>query len=272
MSIQPDQLRKLLVDSGILKATEFDDALLRKEVAQIGLENTLLQLGLLTDEQMGQILSVHFDVPYIDLRNHELDAEVVRLIPESFAREHHLLPVESHDTYVSIATSSPDDALERSLIEKYLRKQVRWVYATDREIQAHMYFFQKDAKEAFESILAQKVLGEQMDTRTISLVGAIIDYAYHAGASDIHIEPEENYTLIRYREDGVLHDVAELPIDIHENIMTRLKVMARVPTDEHRVAQDGKIMHKTQWGEEVEIRLSLIPTTHRKSCHAFVNG
>jgi type IV pilus assembly protein PilB len=100
-----------------------------------------------------------------------------------------------------------------------------------------------------------------VDTTAIELIDAIINYAYQGGASDIHIEPEEEYTLIRYRQDGLLHDIARIPVRLHDNLLTRLKVLSRLATDEQRAAQDGKIRHQTQWGEEIEIRLSILPTT-----------
>jgi len=261
MPIDQTQLRTLLIDAGVLTSEQFDQVASRKEVATIGIEDVLTQSGLVTDEQLGQLLSLHYNVPFVNLQQREILTDVVQRIPEVFAREHVLLPLEESEKSITIATVSPDDLVLQSLIEKYLRKEVRWMYATPRDIRAHLFVFQKDPKVAFEAILKQSSASHQMDTRVIELVSLIIDYAFQAGASDIHIEPEERCSLIRFREDGVLHDIAELPFEFHENILTRLKVLARLATDEHRLAQDGKIVHKTNWGDSVEVRLSVIPTT-----------
>ncbi len=260
MAIDQTQLRTLLIEAEVLSAEQFDDVASRKEVTQIGIEDALTQSGLVTEEQLGQLLSLFYDVPFVNLQNREINADLVQRIPEMFARAHALLPLEETETLMTIATSNPENLSEQSLIEKYIRKEVKWMYATPRDIRAHMFVFQKDPKAAFESILAQATLAQEMDTRVIQLVSSILDYAFQAGASDVHIEPEEHCSLIRFREDGVLHDIAELPVSFHEHLLTRLKVLARLATDEHRLAQDGKIVHKTNWGDTIEIRLSLIPT------------
>jgi type IV pilus assembly protein PilB len=263
MSMTNEQLHEALVDSGVVSEEQFADAAGRKEAAQVGVGQVLISRGIIKDEQLGQMVALWYDLPFVRLADQVIEKETLHVLPEDFAREHELIPVKQTDLSITVATSSPDDVLERAILEKYLRREVKLSYATQMDLRAHMYLFQTDPKEAFKVIVereASKQLGA--DTRTIELVNKIIDYAYQAGASDIHIEPEDEYTMIRYREDGILHDISELPMTMHENIMTRLKVLARLATDEHRAAQDGKIAYKTPWGDEVEIRLSILPTTH----------
>jgi type IV pilus assembly protein PilB len=263
MALTKDQLHAALVDTGGVTEEQFQEAAGRKEAAQIGVDGVLVARGELKDEQLGQLLALSFNVPFVNLQAQPVEKNVVNLLPEAYARTHDLLPVRESQSEVMIATTQPDDIVSRATLEKYLRRHVTFAYATPRDIKAHMFLFQADPREAFKAIADRPMVGEAgTDTRTVELVDAIINYAYQAGASDVHIEPEEDYSLVRFRQDGILHDVAELPVKIHENIMTRLKVLSRLATDEHRAAQDGKITHKTPWGDEVEIRLSLIPTTH----------
>lgn len=168
-------------------------------------------------------MGMWYEVPFVNLRSRDITSELVHILPETFARKHELLPVEEDKSKIVIATSSPDDVITRSLLEKYLRKEVKFVYGTAKDISAHMYLYKKDPQETFNSIL-ERPLDESatMDTRIIDLVNEIINHGYQGSASDIHIEPEEDYVAIRFRQDGVLHDVAQLDVKYHEQIMTRL--------------------------------------------------
>ena len=258
-----EQLHDLLVPSGEVSEEDFEKARIAKEASEIGVVNVLISRGLVKDATVGTYFGEYYHVPFVSLKNAHASSEVAQLLPEAFARRHLLLPIKAEDYSYVIATSTPDNLLERSLLEKYLRHPIEFVYATPLDLKTHMYLFAKDPTKGLEAILQKKSADpDAPDTTTIELVDAIIDYAYQGGASDIHIEPEESYTKVRFRQDGLLHDIFTLPSSLHDNVMTRLKVLAKLATDERRTAQDGKIRHKTKWGEKVEVRLSLIPTTH----------
>jgi type II secretory ATPase GspE/PulE/Tfp pilus assembly ATPase PilB-like protein len=193
------------------------------------------------------------------LQDVSIPKDVIRLLPESFAREHLVIPISIDDQVVRIATNEPENKTLLSILEKYLRRSVDFQYATKRNLLDHLYLFQGDIREVVEKMLKETSGG---DTRVIRLVDTIMTAAYQGGASDVHIEPEERETVVRFRTDGLLHDVAHIPSDLHESVMTRLKVMSRLATDQHQAAQDGKMIVKTEFGEEIEIRLSIVPTTH----------
>jgi len=264
MALTLEELTQLLTETKILTKEQLENAIQTSEVSKISLEEDLVASGVITDRDLGLLIATKYDVPFVELENLEIEPTVAHLLPETFARLHDLLPIRRTPEKVTIATTSPDDVVERALLEKYLRTEVSFVYSTKRDVRSHMFLYQTDPQEAFKAVVDRVENGRKntMDTRTIDLVSMIINYAYQTGASDVHIEPEDDYTIVRFRQDGMLHDIARLPVKLHENIMTRLKVISRLATDEHRSAQDGKINHKTGWGEEVEIRLSIIPTTH----------
>lgn len=263
MKLSKEQFHTALVETGGVSEEEFERASASKEADTIGIDGMLIASGALTDEQLAQLMGLYFKVPSVNLRQLRVEAEILSLIPEDFARRHEVLPLKADEKSVTVATSSPEDVVERALLEKYLRREVKTNYATPSDIKDHLFWYQKDPKQLFAQILEkEKVEKGASDTTIIELVTAMMDYAFQGGASDIHIEPEEGYTLIRFRQDGVLHDIAKLPKEIHEKIITRLKVLARLATDEHRVPQDGKIRHKTRWGEFLDLRLSVIPTTY----------
>jgi type IV pilus assembly protein PilB len=263
MDLTVDQLRKALVAPGDVTQEDFEKARTAKETSEVGIANVLISRGVLKEDVYGKRMAEFFGVPYVNFQRTHVPSEVIQLLPEAFARQHILLPVKAEKDKFVIATSNPTNLIERSLLEKYLRHPVEYVYSTPGDLKSHMYLFAKDPTKGLEAILARRSTDENVtDTTTIELVDAIIDYAYQGGASDIHIEPEDEYTKVRFRQDGMLHDIIDLPANLHDNVMTRLKVLAKLATDERRAAQDGKIRHKTKWGERVEVRLSLVPTTH----------
>ncbi|MEK7452483.1 MAG: GspE/PulE family protein, partial [Patescibacteria group bacterium] len=261
MILTHEQFHEALVVEGTVSEAQFICASEKKEASQIGVGEVLVSQGVLTDLQLGQLLAMWYNVPFVNLDQKQIEQDVLHLLPESFARTHELIPISASEQEVMIATSDPRDVAEQSLLEKYLRRTVRFSFTTSSSIKNHLYLFQKDPKTIFEEILNKKQNTNTVDTSVIELVNGIFDHAYQSGASDIHIEPEEKCTMIRYRQDGVLHDIAELPVAVHEHIMTRLKVLARLATDEHRIAQDGRIRYKTPWSEQLDIRLSIVPTT-----------
>lgn len=263
MELTADQLHQAIVTTGEVTEDQFEKAKQAKEASEIGIANVLISRGHLKDETYGKRAADFFGVPFISLQKIHVPDEVIQLLPEAFARQRLLLPVKSEKDKFVIATSDPTNLIERSLLEKYVRRPVEYVYSTPMDLKSHMYLFAKDPTKELEAILAKKPpTSDAPDTTTIELVDAIIDYAFQGGASDVHIEPEDTYTKVRFRQDGLLHDIVDLPASLHDNVMTRLKVLAKLATDERRTAQDGKIRHKTKWGERVEVRLSLVPTTH----------
>lgn len=257
-----EQFHSALVESGGVTEEEFEQAAASKDAADFGIDTMLVANASLTDEQLSQLMGFYFAVPSVNLRQLRVEPTVLNLLPEAFARQNEILPLKADEKSVTVATSSPNDVLERSLLEKYLRREIKMNYATPTDIREHLFWYQKDPKQIFSEILEK---GEKeisaSDTTIIELVNTMIDYAFQGGASDIHIEPEEGHTLIRFRQDGMLHDIAKLPKSTHENIITRLKVLARLATDEHRAPQDGKIRHRTRFGDALDLRLSVIPTT-----------
>lgn len=263
MPLSKEQLYEALVESGGVTAEEFNDAAKAREAQTMGIDGVLVSKGTLKDDQAGQLIAAHYGVPFVNLRKANITDETVSLIPESFARAQKIVPVEKKGQNIRVATEDPENLFTRSLLEKYLRGHVEFVYATPRDIDGSLILFQQDPAKVFKKIVDGKHPGKIGNDRTVvDLVNAFFDYGYSTRASDIHIEPENDYVAIRFRIDGMLKDILEIDKEFHEPIITRLKVLSRLATDEHRAAQDGKISYKSHAGEEVEIRLSIVPTTH----------
>jgi type IV pilus assembly protein PilB len=262
MPLSREQLYAALVDSGGLEAKVFKLVEDLRDSSKQGIDGTIVAKGYLKDEEVGQLIADYLEVPFVNLRQQAIPEEVLALIPEAFARSQKLIPVSRKGEVVRIASADPKNVQLEALLEKYLRQEVVLSYATPRDIEANLSLFQQDPGVALQKIVESAGPNPEEDTTVIDLVNGIIDFAYQHRASDIHIEPEDIYTVIRYRTDGVLYDITDLPKKYHELIITRLKVVAKLATDEHRAAQDGKISHQSAWGDGIEIRLSIVPTTN----------
>ena len=262
MALTREELHAALVESGGVSEKDFTIAEQSRDVGRFGIDGALVHRGVLRDEEVGELIADYLGAPFVNLRQQDIKKDVLERIPEVFARSQHIVPLSQTGEIVRIATADPKNVLLKTLLEKYLRNEVQFFYATPRDVDASLYLFQQDPEQVLKEIVKKAGGSPDEGTAVIDVVNAIIDYAYQNRASDIHLEPEQDYTVIRYRIDGVLHDITDLPKSFHESIMTRLKVVARLATDEHRAAQDGKISHESAWGDSIEIRLSVIPTTN----------
>lgn len=262
MPLTQDQLFQALVVRGAITEQQFETAAKTREAQEIGIGETLVAHGVLTEQQLGQLLAWWHKVPYFDFEKEKVNIDVLALIPEIFAREHKIISVQKTNDSIIVATDEPFNLTLRSLLEKYLRQKVSFVFSTQRDILNHFFLFQRDPEKAIDKILKHKLNKNELDTSAIDVVDSLINFAFQTGASDVHFEPEEFCSVVRFRTDGILHDVVDLPKEIHSALILRLKVMAKLSTDEYQKAQDGKILYKTPWSNSVDIRLSVIPTTH----------
>ncbi|MDP2631988.1 MAG: ATPase, T2SS/T4P/T4SS family [Candidatus Uhrbacteria bacterium] len=259
MALTQEQYYEALVESGGVSREDFEAAANSRLAEEKGIGNSLVARGAITDEQFGQLMSSWYDMGFINLRREEISEEILKLIPESFARAQRILPLSKSDDKIRVAIATPENVHLKTQIEKYLRGCVQFVFATPNDIDGSLYLYHRDAKSAFKEVLDRGATGEAI---VIELVNNFFEYGYQNRASDIHIEPEDEFTVIRFRVDGVLSDISDIPKELHEQIISRLKVLGRLATDEHRAAQDGKIEYKTPWDDDLEIRLSIIPTTN----------
>jgi type II secretory ATPase GspE/PulE/Tfp pilus assembly ATPase PilB-like protein len=155
---------------------------------------------------------------------------------------------------------------KKTLLEMIARKSGLTVIpylATERDISNTFFIYRKDLQQIFDQILQTEVYSDlqsiiKEDAPIIKIVNLIIQYASQDKASDIHIEPQEKKCLIRFRIDGMLHDVVQLPINLHDRIVTRIKIVSNLRTDEHMSAQDGKMRFHDE-EETMDIRVSILP-------------
>lgn len=266
MRVSIDELKKFLVDSGFISSRRFAEAEKEAKTGKRAITDILLEKNYLSDEQLGQVLSSISDYPHIHLAKESIPLTVLKIIPESIARKQLVIAFKKTKRGIYVAMADPDDLEMIQSIRKKTGEEVIPYIATKRDIQNALSNYKREIKEEFDSIIQESVreaeaMGiKSVDLPIIKIVDTIVEYAYENKASDIHIEPQEKQVLVRFRIDGVLHDVITLPKEVHELVVMRIKILARLRTDEHRAAMDGKFF-KVFHDERVDVRVSIVPVS-----------
>ncbi len=266
MPLDYEQLKHTLVSSELLTDEQFASAQTKASEQHTRLEDILVESELLDDRTLGQVIADMYGVPYVDLQKKAVDEKVLQIIPELVARRQLAIAFARDEAGVKVAMYDPGNEELKYFIEKKTGDAVIPHYATARTITEALTHYRKELSEAFDDIIEQNVAAAretpaaQRDLPITRIVDTVLDYAYVNKASDVHIEPHEESVVIRFRIDGILHDVVSLPKELHPLIITRIKIMAKLRTDEHRAAQDGRLEFVAE-EEQVDVRVSVIPVS-----------
>ncbi len=226
--------------------------------------------GLLSEANLGKLIAEYFHLPFADLKTKLIPEAVLKTVPEKIARKFQLVPLKTTDTELHVAMNDPQDL---EAIE-YLKRQTGLIvipyYATNQDLSRGLAQYKSNIKREFASIIAQNVKEVGGKTSTLDITSAatdlpvvkilntLLEYAEAEKASDIHIETLETEVLIRFRVDGVLRDVMNLPKTIHAAIIARVKILSSLKLDEHRIPQDGRFKFPID-GQAIALRVSIIP-------------
>jgi general secretion pathway protein E len=230
----------------------------------------------ITAEIIMEIIAKHFDMPFIKIDPLKLDVDIVtQLISRPYAIRNQLVPIALTDNTLTVATANPFEMEAIDGIGRITGYTIKVVVATKADIMriiTEFYGFKSSIVSAHKEINTKTDLGnleqyiklksiaelEATDQHIINAVEYLLHYAYSSRASDIHIEPKRDFSLIRFRIDGILHNVYKIPKTVHPPIISRVKMLSRMDIAEKRKPQDGRI--KTDYeGKEVELRVSTLP-------------
>lgn len=256
---------QLLVDKNYLpidKATEIQ----QKSSAGEKLF-TLLVGGKVVDEEIyTQAKAAVLSMPYVNLNEKAITKEVLSVIPESTARGHMIIAYEQTPELLRVAMADPNDRQIVEFIHKKVDVPVEVALASEGSLKVGLAKYQQTLKIEFENLIEdiQRVSGSNdpnkaaEDLPIIKITDAILRHAVMQGASDIHIEPTEENVVIRYRIDGLLHDVLSLPKAATTGLVARIKVLSNLKIDEHRLPQDGRFkLDSSEYN--VAFRVSTLP-------------
>ncbi|MBI5412515.1 type II/IV secretion system protein [Candidatus Peregrinibacteria bacterium] len=228
-------------------------------------EMVLLEKDFMKDADLGQIIADVHGWSFVNLRREAIEEATLRLLPESFARERRAVIFSHTETETKVATANPEDASLHELLKAKIGEgSLSFYFATPRDIAESLYRYQEQIEEKFHALIAahskEAIFGKASDSAVVQLVDLLLSHGYKTKASDIHIEPQSHDTLVRFRIDGILHDIVRIPAEIHDLVITRIKILSKLRTDEHQVPQDGKIEFNFD-DSPVDIRISIVPTS-----------
>ncbi len=265
-------LKKILVDKKVLAANDFEQLLQEAEDKKQPVANYLVVKKIIPEDKLAALVSDFLKVPFVDLTRIKIPQEVLKIIPEPIARRHLVIAFRKKEKELDLAMTDPDDLQTREFVKKKTGFVTKPYLATKSGMDYALAQYHSSLKAEFEKILLTK---KEDKTRTaeeegqelkkmaeeipvVRVVDTLLEYAIFEAASDIHIEPQEKEVTVRYRIDGILHDVMTLPKVIQPALVARIKVLANLKIDEHRLPQDGRFKLQTDQ-YNISFRVSTIP-------------
>lgn len=269
------QLDELLLGRGLITEEQLEEARLHASERGRSLGRILIEFGFVSEGGLVSILAEQLGLEFVDLADAHIDASAVALVPEATARRHSCIPVGFDENVLVVAMADPANVVAVDDIRAMTKRDVRAVVATKADVLAAIsrhYRLDHAAETLVEEAAAEHMEEEKSlealvaeagsdDAPIIKLVNLLITQAVNDRASDIHIEPEQKGLRVRYRIDGVLHEVMNPPKSVHAGMASRLKIMANINIAERRIPQDGRIGIVVQ-GKQIDIRVSTLPTVH----------
>jgi general secretion pathway protein E len=263
-------LGEMLVEEKLITLAQLESAqtLLRQQGGKLG--DILLNQGLVKDEQLAIVLSIQLNLPLIDLKRHTVQPHALRLIPEEMARKRALIPLDIVNDSLMVVMADPEDVrtIEDVKAQTKMRVEVALGVRSDIERAIDLNYRSSGAieKQVSKFIPASTDKTEDIATSTArtpiaETLDLLIAQAVKDRASDVHIEPQEDRLRIRYRIDGILHDMFSFPLNIHSSLVSRVKILSEMDISEQRRPQDGQFSIKIG-GNEVDIRAATMETPY----------
>ncbi len=259
-------LVKALEQSGLVPQSILAD-LGRKNPEDNALAQALVSEGYIGERQLQMLRADAIHWKFVDLEKEFVGEDVLTLIPNKLAVAQKVIAFFRKDQEIHLAFSQPADPVFQRLLQKRFGNDVRTFLATDSAIQAALAHYNSSFHERISQLRGKSTdlpgkVGTTEDKSVIELVDTLLLHSFSQGASDVHIEPQARNTVVRQRIDGLLRKSVSFSKEIHDRLTQRIKVMANLATDEHALPQDGKLIYWTPQERRVDVRVSIIPTTH----------
>ena len=271
-----EKIGEILLNQGLITSQQLEEALkAQREGNNKKLGEILVDMGALSKEELYEVLQYVYETEYVDLSNYVIDPEVISLIPEKIALQFTLIPISKNNNELVIAMANPFDVYAIDFVKDYTKiKKIKCMLAPEEDIINAINSYYKlgeydDILDKLDTEVMFKEEEKEEDSKKleaiskeapiIQLVNMLIVQGVKDRASDIHIEPNERGLLVRFRIDGILHDIRTLPPKIKSAVISRIKILAKMDIAERRLPQDGRFQVKFGT-REVDLRVSTIPT------------
>lgn len=271
MRISDTTLEKLLVDNKLATTEQLKP--LKEEAVRTSttLQDVVIASRIADEPTLTKLYAAFADIPYIEMNPSDITNETLNRIPERIARQYEavIFRIDEDTGQIHMAMDDPDDIQAISFLEKEIGTNVRIYIAPHNNILQALENYRGDVNEELNQVIdiqreddgtAQQVSEADVaeNSPIAQTVNLLLEYAIRSAASDIHIEPRENYVQIRYRIDGVLKEVNQLPRNVLGALISRIKILANLKIDERRVPQDGRFKIKIA-GKQYALRVSTLP-------------
>jgi len=280
-------LGELLIREKIINQDQLKTAADYEKKNKVSIGSALVTLGHISEEEMAQALSRQLGYPYIDLSQFEVYPDVINLIPVDIAKKHMIMPIHRIRSFLTMAMVDPTDLDVIENVRFRTSLSIQPVIASESGINdaINKYYGSSDSvrvKEILDEFEhgdsgvvdvledegdeynMEELVHSTEEAPVITLVNTIFMDAIRKGASDVHFEPYERSFRVRYRIDGVLHEMMDLAMKFKNPVLSRVKILSAMDIAEKRLPQDGRIKMRVKWGEnnrkEVDMRVSAIPT------------
>jgi len=264
-------LSEILIIRGLMPITSMDQVT-GDPVRDDAHVAELVEGGVVSESQVASARAAQLGLPFVDLTDYPIDQSAVSLVPVALLRRHEVLPIGRDGDRLLLAMADPRDVLALDDIRAAVRMQVRPVVAERSDLMAALDRFVRSDSELSEltvamveentsSDLVPVTDQAEDDAPIVRFVNLLISQAIQDHASDIHIEPGERQLDVRYRIDGVLHEMQSAPKSIQNGVISRLKIMSDIDIAERRKPQDGR-MSVVHGGNRIDLRVATLPTVH----------
>jgi type IV pilus assembly protein PilB len=270
MHISDATVEELLLKQGKVPQATIESLVSESKAQKKPLKEIVLKKQVISEKDLTKLFAELIDVPYIELTNVKIDRKTLQLIPDRIAQKYKAVVFEkTEDGRVKLAMDDPDDIQAIDFLQKQLGKKLEIYIAPQSDIEVALNDYRGSLSSEISKVVTdnEEVVKEEEeiseedlaeDSPIAQTVNLIIEYAIKQKASDIHVEPHEEFVQIRYRIDGVLREANKLPRKVLSSLVSRIKILSNLKIDEHRAPQDGRF--KIEFGENLfAIRVSTLP-------------
>ncbi|MDO8885643.1 ATPase, T2SS/T4P/T4SS family [Candidatus Oleimmundimicrobium sp.] len=270
MTWEHERIGDILVKNNVITSQQLTEALDAQKTSGKPLGETLVEIRATTEEEIAKALAKQKNLPVVSLDEYEINSHAVSLITERIARRHMALPIGYEEGKLVLAMANPLDIHAIDDLRVMTGYEIKPVVCTSSEINSAINKFlarSSSVEEAVEAAEGREAIKEETakdiasDAPVVKLVNQIIGDAIGQGASDIHIEPQEKDFHVRFRVDGVLHEIMTVPKKVQASLISRFKIMSGMNIAEHRMPQDGRAA-VSAGGKEVDLRVATLPTIY----------
>ena len=270
MRISDSSIEKILRQGEVISESQLAELKMEAERTHHSLQTIVLEHKILSEVQLGQKIGEYINVPFVTIEPKDIPDDVLKRIPEHIARQYNVVLFAADDNGVlSLAMEDPDDVQALNFIQKEIGYNIKVFLATKNNILDCLENYRGNITDELDEVVSIQS-GAESDSQNVSeeeisenspiaqTVNLLLEYAIKSGASDIHIEPREDFVQVRYRIDGVLKEVNKLPRNVQGALVSRIKILSNLKIDERRVPQDGRFKIKVS-GKQYALRVSTLP-------------